>query len=189
MNQQQRAIKDMAAALAYAEELLPNDVVVMNGAAVGRWLLEQPEPVQEPVAWQPIATAPQDGTKILGWNEEFGARETQMTFYGEGSPGFAAWKSGKGPKESGWNWSEPKSSWSHTWKPTHWKPLLTPFNTAAPEQPAAWVDLTDEDIEESFEYALAKYVEEVDPDFHSVSSQVDYVFARAIEQRLKEKNT
>ncbi len=42
MNQQQRAIKDMAAALAYAEELLPNDVVVMNGAAVGRWLLEQP---------------------------------------------------------------------------------------------------------------------------------------------------
>jgi hypothetical protein len=45
MNQQQRAIKDMAAALAYAEEILPNDVVVMNGAAVGRWLLEQPEPV------------------------------------------------------------------------------------------------------------------------------------------------
>jgi hypothetical protein len=45
MNTQQRAIKDMAAALAHAEELLPNDVVVMNGAAVGRWLLEQP--VQE----------------------------------------------------------------------------------------------------------------------------------------------
>jgi hypothetical protein len=42
---QQRAIKDMAAALAHAEELLPNDVAVMNGAAVGRWLLEQPEPV------------------------------------------------------------------------------------------------------------------------------------------------
>jgi hypothetical protein len=80
-------------------------------------------PVQESVAWMPIETAPQDGTKILGWNEKFGARETQMTFYGEGSPGFAAWKSGKGPKESGWNWSEPKSNWSHTWKPTHWMPM------------------------------------------------------------------
>jgi hypothetical protein len=42
MNDQQRAIKDMAAALAYAEKLLPDDIVVMNGAAVGRWLLEQP---------------------------------------------------------------------------------------------------------------------------------------------------
>jgi hypothetical protein len=60
--------------------------------------------------------------------------------------------------------------------------------TTPPAQPAAWVDLTDEDIEESFEYALAKYVEEVDPDFHSVSSQVDYVFARAIEAKLREKN-
>jgi hypothetical protein len=99
-------------------------------------LIEQPaQPQQESVAWMPIETAPQDGTKILGWNEKFGARETQMTFYGEGSPGFAVWKSGKGPKESGWNWSEPKSNWSHTWKPTHWKPLLTPLNTTPPAAP------------------------------------------------------
>ena len=97
---------------------------------------EQPaQPQQESVAWQLIETAPQDGTKILGWNEKFGARETQMNFYGEGSLGFAAWKSGKGPKESGWNWSEPKSNWGHTWEPTHWKPLLTPFNTTPPAAP------------------------------------------------------
>jgi hypothetical protein len=62
-----------------------------------------------------------------------------------------------------------------------------PFTTP-PAQPAAWVDLTDEDIEESFAYVLAKYVEEVDPDFHSVSSQVDYLFARAIQAKLREKN-
>jgi hypothetical protein len=104
-----------------------------------------------PEGWQLIETAPQDGTKILGWNEEFGARETQMNFYGEGSLGFAAWKSGKGPKENGWNWSEPKSNWGHTWKPTHWKPLLTPCNTTTPNvatPPAAqrpWAGLTDEE--------------------------------------------
>jgi hypothetical protein len=96
----------------------------------------------------PIETAPQDGTKILGWNEEFGARETQMNFYGEGSLGFAAWKSGKGPKESGWNWSEPKSNWGHTWTPTHWMPLLTPFNTTPPAARGKWVGLTPEKIDE-----------------------------------------
>jgi predicted NBD/HSP70 family sugar kinase len=42
MELKNRAIKDMAAALAHAAELLPDDVVVMNGAAVGQWLLEQP---------------------------------------------------------------------------------------------------------------------------------------------------
>ena len=101
---------------------------------------QQAQPQQESVAWQLIETAPQDGTKILGWNEKFGARETQMNFYGEGSLGFAAWKSGKGPKESGWNWSEPKSNWGHTWEPTHWKPLLTPFNTTPPAQ-RTWVEV------------------------------------------------
>jgi hypothetical protein len=98
----------------------PEKVYQISSAAIQQALAT---PVQEPVAWMPIETAPQDGTKILGWNEKFGARETQMTFYGEGSPGFAAWKSRKGPKESGWNWSEPKSNWSHTWKPTHWMPM------------------------------------------------------------------
>jgi hypothetical protein len=127
-----------------------------------------------PEGWQLIETAPQDGTKILGWNEEFGARETQMNFYGEGSLGFAAWKSGKGPKENGWNWSEPKSNWGHTWKPTHWKPLLTPCNTTTPNvatPPAAqrqWVGLDDDDIS-ALGLSIAK--------------------ARALESLLKRRNT
>jgi hypothetical protein len=36
--------------------------------------------------------------------------------------------------------------------------------------------------------ASAKYIEEVDPDFYSVSSNADYVFARALEDKLKDKN-
>jgi hypothetical protein len=131
--------------------------------------------VQEPVAWMPIETAPQDGTKILGWNEKFGARETQMNFYGEGSPGFAAWKSGKGPKESGWNWSEPKSNWSHTWKPTHWKPLLTPFNTTPPAAQRQFVGLTDEEIKHMLELFV------IPP--HHVEMVV-----QAIEAKLRSKN-
>ena len=73
--------------------------------------------------WQPIETAPRDGTKILGWNAEYGARETNMGRYGEGSIGYARWKSGDGPLNFGWDWIEPKANCGHTWKPTHWMPL------------------------------------------------------------------
>ena len=54
MNEQRAVIQQMVDALDHADELLGgNDTLVMNGAAAGRWLLEQPAPVQEPepVAW------------------------------------------------------------------------------------------------------------------------------------------
>jgi hypothetical protein len=51
-----------------------------------------------------------------------------------------------------------------------------------------WVGLTDDEIEEAYQLSLAKYIEEVDPDYHSQSSMADYVFVRAIEAKLKEKN-
>jgi hypothetical protein len=76
--------------------------------------------------WQPIETAPKDGTKILAWNDDFGARETKMNFYGEGSIGYSLWEQGKGPKEVGWDWRELKNGWGFTWKPTHWMTLETP---------------------------------------------------------------
>ena len=138
-----------------------------------------------PEGWQLIETAPQDGTKILGWNEEFGARETKMNFYGEGSLGFAAWKSGKGPKESGWNWSEPKSNWGHTWKPTHWKPLLTPCNTTTPNvatPPAAqrqWVGL---------EREIAAAVLDHCYGHGGVSDDMIERTTEVIEAKLKERN-
>jgi hypothetical protein len=52
MNEQRAVIQQMVDALDHADELLGNnDTLVMNGAAAGRWLLEQPAPVQEPVAY------------------------------------------------------------------------------------------------------------------------------------------
>ena len=73
--------------------------------------------------WMPIATAPRDGTPILAWNDNYGQRETRMEQYGEGSPGFALWKRGDGPLNSGWRWSEPQNNWGGHWSPTHWMPL------------------------------------------------------------------
>lgn len=86
---------------------------------------------QRVAEWQPIETAPKDGTHILGWCAEFGARETKMNFYGEGSIGHANWKSGKGPRESGWDCTEPKNGWGLNWNPTHWMPLPKAPNGAS----------------------------------------------------------
>jgi len=76
--------------------------------------------------WQQIETAPKDGTKILGWNAEYGQRETRMKFYQPGSPGYAAHRDSGGPIESGWQWDEPMNGWALSWKPTHWRPLPEP---------------------------------------------------------------
>lgn len=76
--------------------------------------------------WQPIETAPKDGTHILARNDDYGARETYWEFYAEGSQAFRWFKEGKGPSGA-WSWSEPKNNWAFSWKPTHWMPL--------PEQP------------------------------------------------------
>ncbi|MDN7814857.1 hypothetical protein [Burkholderia vietnamiensis] len=73
-------------------------------------------------AWQPIETAPKDGTQILGWCINYGARQTHWHLYGEGSIAKAEFDAGKG--ESGnWYWEEPMSHWLSSWKPTHWMPL------------------------------------------------------------------
>lgn len=81
--------------------------------------------------WQPIETAPKDGTRILAWSSEYGQRETRMTMYGKGSPGYAKWARGEGPAESGWNWQEPQNNWASNWHPTHWKVLCAPPQTAS----------------------------------------------------------
>lgn len=72
--------------------------------------------------WQPIETAPRDGTAILAWNENYGARETRWEFYREGSIAFSWFQEGKGP-DGAWRWAEPQNNWGSSWAPTHWMPL------------------------------------------------------------------
>lgn len=71
--------------------------------------------------WQPIETAPEDGTPVLAWNKEYGARETKSVTYGPGSPGFE-----KGYADRWWTWDEPRANWAFRWNPTHWMPLPAP---------------------------------------------------------------
>lgn len=63
---------------------------------------------------------PQVGTKVLAWNEQYGARESLYREHGEGSIAYAH---GYPPYFS---WEEPQSSWASSWKPTHWQPLPSP---------------------------------------------------------------
>lgn len=86
--------------------------------------------------WQPIETAPKDGTPILGYGpmpginaEDHGwhqVRETNWKCYPVGSPGYAKWQKGEGPLGIGWDWYESVHNWSHSWQPTHWMPLPPP---------------------------------------------------------------
>ena len=60
----------------------------------------------------------------------------------------------------------------------------TPIYTEPPKR--EWVGLTDEEIEDGWQYLMAKYIEEVDSSYWS---RCDFEFARVIEAKLKEKNT
>ncbi|KVP19420.1 hypothetical protein WJ85_08000 [Burkholderia ubonensis] len=88
------------------------------------------QPSGEATGWQPIETAPKDGTAILGWNADYEARQTHWAFYGEGSIAKAEFDAGKGESGS-WYWHEPQSHWLSGWKPTHWMPMPdTPADAA-----------------------------------------------------------
>ena len=85
-------------------------------------------PAVEPQSqWRAIETAPLDGTKVLGWNEEYGARETRSETYTPGSPGYA-----EGRTDRWWQWEEPKHNWTSSWRPTHWMPLPPAPGAPAP---------------------------------------------------------
>jgi hypothetical protein len=71
--------------------------------------------------WLPISEAPKDGTSILGWNAEYGARETRSLTCTPGSIAFA-----EGRTDRWWQWDEPKHNWTMRWEPTHFMPLTTP---------------------------------------------------------------
>lgn len=78
--------------------------------------------------WQPIETAPRDGTDVIAWDKKFGARQTQWRNYGTGSPAKAAYDRGDGPRGA-FVWREPIHNWVQDWRPTHWMPLPDPPET------------------------------------------------------------
>ncbi len=59
--------------------------------------------------WQPIETAPKDGTRFIGWNRE---NRKRKTWHGKVShvPIY------------GWCWGRDVED-IDLWNPTHWKPL------------------------------------------------------------------
>ena len=70
------------------------------------WALNtRPSPQEGMAGWQPIETAPKNGTEILGYTEEVGA----LVLY---------WDSMTGERD---HWSDGMSF--SFWKPTHWMPL------------------------------------------------------------------
>ena len=62
--------------------------------------------------------------------------------------------------------------------------VVTPLYTAPPKR--EWVGLTDDEIEDEWQFLMATYIEEVDSSYWG---RCDFEFARAIEAKLKEKNT
>ena len=100
MNEQRAVIQQMVDALDHADELLGrNDTLVMNGAAAGRWLLEQPA-VQNPVAWMRTLFSPELGeffdykdgafaneTDSVGWTPLYTAPQpVPVKTYHDGKP-------------------------------------------------------------------------------------------------------
>ena len=62
---------------------------------------------------------------------------------------------------------------------------IAPLYISPPAQ-RTWVGLTEEEIEDAWQGLMATYIEEVDSSYWA---GCDFEFARAIEAKLKEKNT
>lgn len=58
--------------------------------------------------WQPIETAPKDGTRILVWSQEYGGRGPLVLFWMDE------------------HWREPANLLSLRVPPTHWMPIPPP---------------------------------------------------------------
>lgn len=73
--------------------------------------------------WQPIETAPKDGTEIIAWGIRFGSWG-----YTEDRKCWTGVKWDRGNWERPGNWFETRATpqYSAGFKPTHWMPLPEP---------------------------------------------------------------
>ena len=126
-----------------------------ESAAIAAWN-RRAQPAQagaEPVAWIPKAKQmPPPGERVF-WMDT----DTNMI-------GYDVW-----------------AGEDFLWMPSHWMPIPA-LNESTPEalytHPPARVPLTDEEIEDVWNFLVAKYIEDVD---HAYWSRCDFEFARAIE--------
>ena len=129
---------------------------------------------QEPVAWQPIETAPKDGTLIVARGNNHGNEELGQHHC------IACWYGGVWAEASDWNPT------SHLTYLTHWIPLPPTPGDTAPQpaaQPSEWIGLSDEEI---FSIACCGNEGNSFGDLHWQDDTLGFV--KAIEARLREKN-
>lgn len=69
--------------------------------------------------WQPIETAPKDGTWVLLFVERYGAKYWLAGHWFSGSDGSCGWVSAS-------FYAEPHVNWTTCSDPTHWMPLPDP---------------------------------------------------------------
>ena len=152
--------------------------MLMNEAAT---TLEADAPAvpQEPVAWQPIETAPKDGSRVLLWWDG-AVRE--------------GWCAGAGKSRDGGDWWRSHSLTVCAGRPTQWMPL-PPAPEGAPQKSPV---LTDAEMIQAIEHRFApspqpqqpRLTDEEIEDFADASTgysrMVDIkYFARAIEKKVR----
>jgi hypothetical protein len=141
-----------------------------------RTRLAQPEP--EPVAWQPIDTAPKGKIVLVHYKNRLGNGRTMRARY------YLPETLESDESESGWadeGWYEESEAYEYLMplegEPTHWMPL-PPAPDAAPPQ-REWQGLTHEEV---------LHIKWSSAQDSKNTGRFEYFFARAIEAKLKEKN-
>ncbi len=122
--------------------LIDLNVAIATDPAVNGGMSLQPAVPQEPVAWQPIETAPKDGSRVLLWWDG-AARE--------------GWCAGAGKSRDGGDWWRSHSLTVCAGRPTQWM-SLPPAPEGSPQKSPV---LTDAEIIQAIEQRFAPAVSAV----------------------------
>jgi hypothetical protein len=76
--------------------------------------------------WQPIETAPKDGTRVLVWASKWAGEIAGVINEAQGSCRIAYYTNGQSDYSGDW-WNDDVGDAYSTWcQPTHWMPLPPP---------------------------------------------------------------